>query len=53
MSRYGGETGRRATVAHDISYESDFVTWTERQAEALRRAAREGSNLPIDWDNLA
>lgn len=34
-------------------YDEDFVTWTERQAAALRQAAREGSNLPIDFDNLA
>ena len=34
----------------DSLYEQDFVTWTERQAEALRAAARHGSNLPIDWE---
>ena len=37
----------------DTLYDEDFVTWTERQAAALRAAAREGSNLPIDWENLA
>ena len=37
----------------DTLYDTDFVRWTERQAEALRQAAREGSNLPIDWENLA
>ena len=37
----------------DMLYHEDFVTWTERQAAALRAAAREGSNLPIDWNNLA
>ena len=37
----------------DTLYETDFVTWTERQAEALRAAARAGSNLPVDWENLA
>lgn len=34
-------------------YEDDFVVWTERQSEALRQAARAGSNLPLDWDHLA
>jgi hypothetical protein len=37
----------------DTLYDVDFVTWTERQAEELRRLAREGSNLPLDWENLA
>jgi hypothetical protein len=37
----------------DILYEQDFVLWTERQAEELRRAAGQGSNLPLDWENLA
>jgi hypothetical protein len=32
-------------------YEQDFVLWTEQQAAGLRRA--EGSNLPLDWENLA
>jgi len=32
-------------------YDRDFVVWTEQQAAALRRA--KGSNLPLDWDNLA
>jgi len=33
-------------------YEQDFVRWAESQAEALRDAARSGTNLPLDWDNL-
>ena len=37
----------------DTLYDTDFVTWTERQAAALREAARAGSNLPLDWENLA
>src|SRR5690349_8580779 len=41
------------TMPTDTLYEEDFVLWTERQAEALRRAARAGSNLPLDWENLA
>ncbi len=37
----------------DSLYERDFFLWTQEQAEALRKAAREGSNLPLDWENLA
>lgn len=43
----------RIIMATDTLYESDFFVWTERQAETLRRLAREGSNLPLDWENLA
>lgn len=34
-------------------YTQDFVRWTEEQASALRRAARSGANLPVDWENVA
>jgi Domain of unknown function DUF29 len=34
-------------------YEEDFVRWTEQQAAALRDAASLGTNLPLDWENLA
>lgn len=34
-------------------YDEDFFVWTQRQAEELRRAARAGSNLPLDWENIA
>ncbi len=34
-------------------YDEDFVLWTEVQAKALRDAARTGTNLPLDWENLA
>lgn len=37
----------------DTLYEQDFFIWTQRQAEELRRAAGQGSNLPLDWGNLA
>lgn len=37
----------------DTLYDRDFALWAEQQGEELRRAAREGSNLPLDWDNLA
>jgi hypothetical protein len=40
-------------MATDALYEEDFVRWTERQADELRRLARDGSNLPLDWENLA
>lgn len=33
-------------------YDQDFFRWTEQQATALRRAAKD-SNLPLDWGNLA
>jgi hypothetical protein len=32
-------------------YDQDFVLWAEEQAAALRRL--KGSNLPLDWENLA
>jgi hypothetical protein len=34
-------------------YEHDFAAWARLQAEALRTAARGGSNHPLDWENLA
>ena len=34
-------------------YDRDFVAWSKQQAAALRAAARTGSNLPLDWENLA
>ena len=34
-------------------YEQDFMRWAEAQGEGLRRAAEAGSNLPLDWYNLA
>ncbi|HEX6014213.1 MAG TPA: DUF29 domain-containing protein [Geminicoccaceae bacterium] len=43
-----------STILHPpASYEGDFYLWTRRQAAELRRAARAGSNLPLDWENLA
>ena len=32
-------------------HDQDFVLWTEEQAATLRRS--KGSNLPLDWENLA
>lgn len=34
-------------------YDDDFVRWTEEQAAALREAAGLGTNLALDWENLA
>jgi len=34
-------------------YEADLALWSQQQAEALRGAARAGTNLPIDWENVA
>jgi hypothetical protein len=34
-------------------YDEDFLAWSEQQAEALRNAVRAGSNLALDWKNLA
>ena len=34
-------------------YEQDFVRWTEQQARAIRDAATAGTNLPVDWENVA
>jgi Domain of unknown function DUF29 len=39
--------------SHAKLYEEDFVRWTEAQAATLRKAARLGINLPLDWENLA
>jgi Domain of unknown function DUF29 len=42
-----------ATLTDPELYERDFHLWTQRQAAELRRAAGAGSNLPLDWANLA
>lgn len=34
-------------------YDDDFVAWAKQQAQELRAAARSGSNLQLDWQNLA
>jgi hypothetical protein len=34
-------------------YHEDFAAWSKEQAEALRSAARGGSNQKLDWENLA
>jgi len=40
-------------MATHTLYETDFMLWAEQQGQELRRAARERSNLPLDWENLA
>lgn len=42
-----------STAPDAALYERDFYLWTQRQAAELRRAAAQGSNLPLDWENLA
>lgn len=37
----------------DTLYEQDFLRWTEQQADTLRAAGESGTNLPLDWENLA
>jgi hypothetical protein len=37
----------------DRGYEADLVIWAEDQARALRDAGHAGTNLPIDWENVA
>jgi hypothetical protein len=34
-------------------YNEDLLAWSKQQAEALRSAARGGSNQTLDWENLA
>jgi hypothetical protein len=41
------------TLSDPELYERDFHAWTQRQAQELRRAAAAGSNLSLDWLNLA
>jgi hypothetical protein len=34
-------------------HDEDLLAWSQEQAEALRTAATAGSNLDLDWKNLA
>jgi hypothetical protein len=51
--------GDEAMTRLNALYDEEFVRCTEEQAAALRRAKSlrpaglRGSNLPLDWDNLA
>jgi hypothetical protein len=35
------------------AYDADLALWAESQARALRDAGHAGTNLPIDWENVA
>jgi hypothetical protein len=37
----------------DQGYDTDLALWAESQARALRDAGHAGTNLPIDWANVA
>ena len=37
----------------DQGYDTDLALWAESQARALRDAGHAGTNLPIDWQNVA
>ena len=37
----------------DQGYDADLVLWAKSQARALRDAGHAGTNLPIDWENVA
>jgi hypothetical protein len=39
----------QAKTLHD----EDFLLWSKEQAEALRAAARGGSNRALDWEHIA
>ena len=34
-------------------YEADFASWVDSQVRAIRKATQSGTNLPIDFDNIA
>lgn len=36
-----------------ILYDEDVYLWSVEQAAALRQAAASGTNLPVDWENVA
>jgi hypothetical protein len=37
----------------DQGYDTDLALWAENQARALRDAGHAGTNLSIDWENVA
>jgi hypothetical protein len=37
----------------DQRYDTDLALWAASQARALRDAGQAGTNLPIDWENVA
>ena len=34
-------------------YEADFAGWIGQQVRAIRKVAQSGTNLPIDFENVA
>jgi hypothetical protein len=50
MDRHGDDP---QTGYPQTGYMEDFFAWTQDQAAKLRAAAASGSNLPVDWENLA
>ncbi|WP_207459396.1 DUF29 domain-containing protein [Azospirillum sp. SYSU D00513] len=40
-------------MGFNAKYDRDFYAWTREQAARLREAAATGTNLPLDWENLA
>ena len=34
-------------------YEADFAAWIGQQVRAIRKVAQSGTNLPIDFENVA
>jgi hypothetical protein len=34
-------------------YEADFASWIDSQVRAIRKVAKSGTNLPIDFENVA
>ena len=37
----------------DREYDTDLALWADSQARARRDAGHAGTNLPIDWENVA
>ena len=40
-------------LIRQAGYDEDFFLWTQQQAEALRAMARQRTNAPLDWENIA
>src|SRR5437762_10825847 len=53
MPCFPRDSRSRAMTDTTTLYDADFFAWTKQQAKALRAAARNRSNLPLDWKNLA
>ncbi len=40
-------------MGFQAKHDKDFYAWAMEQAARLREAAASGTNLPLDWENLA